>query len=52
MPFKKLALWYNTVEDCGLDSFKTVARSIQKHYLDILNRGGPLLQQQKYECFG
>ena len=36
--FKKLALWYNTVEDCGLDSFKTVARSIQKHYLDILFR--------------
>ena len=43
--FKRLALWYNTVEDCGLDSFKTVARSIQTHYLDILNRGGgPLLQ--------
>ncbi|MEO6286256.1 MAG: transposase [Dyadobacter sp.] len=36
--FKKLALWYNQVEDCGLDSFKTVARSIQTHYLDILNR--------------
>lgn len=35
--FKKLALWYNQVEDCGLDSFKTVARSIQTHYLDILN---------------
>jgi transposase len=35
--FKKLALWYNEVEDCGLDSFKTVARSIQTHYLDILN---------------
>lgn len=42
--FKRLALWYNAVEDCGLDSFKTVARSIQTHYLDILNRGGgPLL---------
>lgn len=35
--FKKLALWYNTVEDCALDSFKTVARSIQAHYLNILN---------------
>lgn len=35
--FKKLALWYNTVEECGIDSFKTVARSIQTHYLDILN---------------
>lgn len=35
--FKKLALWYNEVEDCGLDSFKTVARSIHTHYLDILN---------------
>jgi transposase len=35
--FKKLALWYNEVEDCRFDSFKTVARSIQTHYLDILN---------------
>ncbi|MBE9462778.1 transposase [Dyadobacter sp. UP-52] len=35
--FKKLALWYNIVEDCALDSFKTVGRSIQTHYLDILN---------------
>ncbi|WP_414617502.1 transposase [Dyadobacter sp. 32] len=35
--FKKLALWYNAVEDCGIDSFKTVARSIQTHYLGILN---------------
>jgi transposase len=35
--FKKLALWYNVVEDCSLDSFKTVARSIQTHYRDILN---------------
>lgn len=35
--FKKLALWYNAVEDCGIDSFKTVARSIQIHYLGILN---------------
>ncbi|WP_353722477.1 transposase [Dyadobacter sp. 676] len=35
--FKRLALWYNAVENCGLDSFKTVARSIQTHYLDILN---------------
>lgn len=35
--FKKLALWYNSVEDCGTDSFKTVARSIQRHYLGILN---------------
>lgn len=35
--FKKLALWYNKVEDCGMESFKTVARSIQTHYLGILN---------------
>ncbi|WP_369009357.1 transposase [Dyadobacter subterraneus] len=35
--FKRLALWYNTVKDCGLDSFKTIARSIQTHYLNILN---------------
>jgi len=35
--FKKLALWYNEVEAARIDSFKTVARSIQTHYLDILN---------------
>lgn len=35
--FKRLALWYNTVEASGLDSFKTVVRSIQQHYADILN---------------
>jgi transposase len=35
--FKKLALWYNDIEDCGIDSFKTVARSIQTHYTYILN---------------
>lgn len=35
--FKRLALWYNSVEDAGLDSFKTVVRSIQQHYADILN---------------
>ncbi|MEX6689429.1 transposase [Danxiaibacter flavus] len=35
--FKKLALWYNDIEDCGIDSFKTVARSIQAHYTYILN---------------
>lgn len=35
--FKKLALWYNDVESSGIDAFKTVAKSIQNHYLDILN---------------
>jgi len=35
--FKHLALWYNQVEECGIDSFRTVARSIQAHYLSILN---------------
>lgn len=35
--FKRLALWYNSVEDAGLDSFKTVCRSIQTHYAGILN---------------
>jgi transposase len=35
--FKKLALWYNEVEAASIESFKTVARSIQTHYLDILN---------------
>jgi transposase len=35
--FKRLALWYNEVEECNIESFKTVARSIQAHYLSILN---------------
>lgn len=35
--FKRLALWYNEVEECGIEAFKTVARSIQAHYLSILN---------------
>lgn len=35
--FKKLALWYNEVEDAGIESFRTVSRSIQTHYLSILN---------------
>ena len=35
--FKKLALWYNKVEKAGFKSFSTVARTIQHHYLTILN---------------
>lgn len=35
--FKRLALWYNSVEDSGIESFKTVCRSIQVHYDNILN---------------
>jgi transposase len=35
--FKHLALWYNKVEDAAITSFRTVARSIQQHYIDILN---------------
>lgn len=35
--FKKLALWYNDVEDSGMASFKTLAKTIQTHYLGILN---------------
>ena len=35
--FKKLALWYNEVEDTAIDSFRTVSRSIQTHYISILN---------------
>lgn len=34
---KRLAIWYNGVEACEIDSFRTVARSIQSHYLYILN---------------
>lgn len=35
--FKRLALWYNDVEDAEIEAFKTVSRSIQSHYLSILN---------------
>lgn len=35
--FKRLALWYNAVEDSGIESFGRVARSVQAHYLEILN---------------
>ena len=35
--FKKLALWYNEVEESAIDSFRTVSRSIQTHYISILN---------------
>lgn len=35
--FKRLAIWYNDVEDSGIDAFKTVARSVQQHYESILN---------------
>lgn len=35
--FKRLALWYNDVEDSGIEAFRTVSRSIQSHYLSILN---------------
>ncbi len=35
--FKRLALWYNEVEAAGINSFRTVAKSIETHYLTILN---------------
>jgi transposase len=35
--FKKLALWYNHIEEAGIESFKTVYRSIETHYPSILN---------------
>jgi transposase len=35
--FTRLAHWYNDVEQAGIDTFKTVSRSIQNHYLNILN---------------
>jgi transposase len=34
---KKLALWNNEVEKSGIESFRTVSRSIQIHYINILN---------------
>ena len=35
--FKQLALWYNDVEASGIESFRTVSRSIHIHYINILN---------------
>lgn len=35
--FTKLAQWYDKVEKAGYKSFNTVSRSIQAHYLTILN---------------
>ena len=35
--FTKLARWYDKVEKAGFKSFNTIARSIQEHYLTILN---------------
>jgi transposase len=35
--FKRLAIWYNDVEAAGIESFKTVSKSIENHYLSILN---------------
>ena len=35
--FKKLALWYNEIEDAEIESFKTVYRSIETHHQSILN---------------
>lgn len=33
----RLAQWYNKVEESKLESFQTVARTIQTHYISILN---------------
>lgn len=37
LAFTRLAHWYDKVEKAGFKSFNTVARSIQSHYLTILN---------------
>ena len=35
--FTRLAQWYNQVEEAGLKTFSSVRRTIQNHYLTILN---------------
>lgn len=35
--YTKLAQWYNRVEELGFKSFSTISRTIQSHYLTILN---------------
>ena len=37
LAYKPLAFWYNDVEKSGLESFRTVAKSIEAHYVEILN---------------
>jgi transposase len=35
--FKKLALWFNAVEDSKIESFNRVSRSVHNHHIEILN---------------
>ena len=35
--YTKLAQWYNLIEESGLKTFNTVKRTIQQHYISILN---------------
>ncbi len=35
--FTKLARWYEQIEQSGLKTFETVKRTIQQHYISILN---------------
>lgn len=35
--FTRLAQWYDQVEKAGIESFNTIARTIQNHYATILN---------------
>jgi transposase len=35
--FTRLAKWYDKVEKTGFKTFNTIAKSIQEHYLNILN---------------
>lgn len=35
--FTKLAAWYDKVEKAGFKSFNTIAKSIEEHYLTVLN---------------
>lgn len=37
LAYKPLAFWYDDVERSGLESFRTVAKSIEAHYVEILN---------------
>ena len=37
MAYTKLAQWYNLIEESGLKTFNTVKRTIQQHYISILN---------------
>jgi transposase len=49
--FTKLAQWYDSVEKAGISSFNTIARTIQNHYITILNYSDNKITNASAESF-